>query len=689
MTSFVRSLAAALAVHFAGAAVAVAAPADEARHAWKVKRPVSLLETRTPAQRAPDATETERPLTWARLDVPPEVEGESQPGLADLRLVDAAGDEVPYALVTAHAAPPCAGNLTDVQKREKVSSTYTVELERECRFDALALRLPGVDFAKSVVVEVGDDGSKWRPLVRGASVFDQAWGGRVHHDRVVLAEAVTARFVRLRFDDAATPPVDLEGVQVASSSSDGPARWSRPVGLGAPRRAGADRVYPVKTPPLPFDRLSITARDGFFAREVTLVARTKDGAGRPVETTLGHGMVYRFTAVPGARAGEDLGIEVAAPPAGAELELRVADRDNRALEGLAAVVSGPQRSLVFTTTGAAPTALWYGNPQTRPPGYDLASVGDQLSRDEVAVIYGAGAEQPNPSYRPMPPLSFVDSRGAALDLDRYLWQRPIETAAADDVYAVVLEPEDLARAQPDLADLRIVDGQGEQVPYVLESAVGERWIDLGLVKADGAGRRGVSRWGLEIKGLAEGLTMPLGAVTVDVAERFFSRSIFVTVPLSRGEGRRVAYSGVLARRADETGPVTLGLGAVRARELALEIEDGDNAPLTLTAARARVLTPRLAFKWKGSKGGLRLVYGSRRATAPHYDLGTLRGEVLAYAAQPAKLGPLDKNPVYGGIAGDIGDLSNARTVLWITLVVLVAGLLLVAVRLVKKLAPTK
>jgi len=126
---------------------------------------------------------------------------------------------------------------------------------------------------------------------------------------------------------------------------------------------------------------------------------------------------------------------------------------------------------------------------------------------------------------------------------------------------------------------------------------------------------------------------------------------------------------------------------VRTRELAVEIEDGDNAPLTLTAARARVLTPRLAFKWKGAKGGLRLLYGSRRATAPQYDLGVLRSEVLAYAARPAKLGALDKNPVYGGISGDIGDLSNAKTVLWITLVILVAGLLLVAVRLIKKLAP--
>ena len=675
-----RLVATALLVTVTGAP-ASAAPADEARHAWKLERPVSLLERRTPA------TEGDKGPGWARLDVTPEIEGESQPGLADARLVDASGDEVPYALVTARPSPPCDGNLTGVEKREKVTSVYTVTLERACRFDLVTLVLPAVDFAKSVTVEVSADSATWRTVARGASVFDQAWSGRVHHDRVALAEPVIARFMRVRFDDAQSAPVDLEGVQVSASSPDGPARWQRAVVLGAPRRDGADRVYPVQAPPVPFDRLGIAASDAFFARELTLVARTRDGAGRPVETTLGRGLAYRFVAVPGGRAGEQLGITVAPPPAGAELELRVADRDNRALEGLSAVVSGPQRSLVFTTGGATPATLWYGNPQTRAPGYDLASVGADLSRDEVTLVYGAGVEQRNPAYRPMPPLSFVDSRGAALDLDRYPWQRPIETAPDDDIYAVVLEPDDLARARPDLSDLRIVDAQGEQVPYVLEPAVGERWVDLDVVKLAGAGRRGVSRWALKVRGLSDELTLPLAAITVDVAETFFSRSIFVTEPLSHGEGRRIAWSGVLARRSDEAGPVTLGLAAVRTRELAVEIEDGDNAPLTLTAARARVLTPRLAFKWKGAKGGLRLLYGSRRATAPQYDLGVLRSEVLAYAARPAKLGALDKNPVYGGISGDIGDLSNAKTVLWITLVILVAGLLLVAVRLIKKLAP--
>ena len=195
----------------------------------------------------------------------------------------------------------------------------------------------------------------------------------------------------------------------------------------------------------------------------------------------------------------------------------------------------------------------------------------------------------------------------------------------------------------------------------------------------------MSRYRLRALAQTDDEVPPINAVSLDIAERFFARPAILTTPAARGDGRRVLYTGTLRRDGNSHGPLILPLSSQRLREFTVEIEDGDNAPLTLTRAHAQVITSRLAFKWRGAATGLRLLYGYPRATAPQYDLGSLRQEVLAYAARPATLGKAVRNPSYGGIAADVSSLSSARAVLWITLVVLVAALLLIAVRLVKKL----
>jgi hypothetical protein len=67
-------------------------------------------------------------------------------------------------------------------------------------------------------------------------------------------------------------------------------------------------------------------------------------------------------------------------------------------------------------------------------------------------------------------------------------------------------------------------------------------------------------------------------------------------------------------------------------ELLLEIEDGDNAPLTLASAVALAPVPRLTFK--ASAGSYRLLLGNVQAQPPSYELDQLRREVLDYAAVP-------------------------------------------------------
>jgi hypothetical protein len=648
---------------------------DEERHAWQFRR---ALEGPPPSAASGET------VTLGSLELPPEVLARSRRDLGDLRLVDLRGGEWPYALITAAQPEPCHAELVSVSRREKVASSWTVSLGEGCVVRALRLGLEGHDFAKSATVELSVDGKRWTTALAGAAVFDQRFGGRVvHEDRIRLPAGEPARFVRVTLDDVASAPVEVRDVEVLA----GPAsveRWRRDLRVLPPRLEGEWHEYELAAEDFPLEQLELAVADPLFARDMQLVARQLRGGGRMEETVLGAAMLYRQLALAGARPGERLTLEVQVPPPGATLVLRVHDRSDRPLSKLRATATGPSRSLVFVFDSAMPAALYYGNPQTRAPGYDL---GGLVGRATPAAVFRLQGEAENPLFRPQPPLSFVESHGAPLELERFAWQRALTLGDGDDVYAVVPEPSDLARVRPDLGDLRLVDASGAQVPYVLERHAALRLVPVALGPATGGARKGVSRQLVTLQGLADGEALPVEALELEVKETFFSRAAFVTTPAEGG--RRVLYTGALERGAKQRGPVVLPLHGARVRELALEVEDGDNAPLSITAVRARIEVPRLAFKAKGQATGLRLLYGAPRVAPPSYDLAALSAEVLAYAARPVTLGPAGPNPVYRHSLTGGGDFTAQRTILWIALVVLVAWLLLVIVRMVRKLVPQK
>ncbi|MBI5394820.1 MAG: hypothetical protein HZA91_05930 [Verrucomicrobia bacterium] len=119
----------------------------------------------------------------------------------------------------------------------------------------------------------------------------------------------------------------------------------------------------------------------------------------------------------------------------------------------------------------------------------------------------------------------------------------------------------------------------------------------------------------------------------------------------------------------------------------LEIEEGDNAPLTLTGAKAAVAVPRVVFKLKPADGGYRLLLSNTKAAAPRYDIQSLRLELLAYSATPVRdgdIGPLEVNAAYRRGAADYFQTAPPTVALWGVLLVAVVGLLALTVRLLKK-----
>jgi hypothetical protein len=114
-------------------------------------------------------------------------------------------------------------------------------------------------------------------------------------------------------------------------------------------------------------------------------------------------------------------------------------------------------------------------------------------------------------------------------------------------------------------------------------------------------------------------------------------------------------------------------------ELWLEIENGDNAPISLDDASALLETSRLVFKLS-TPGSVFLYYGNRGAAAPRYDLAIAGAALQSAPKAAATLGGEEvlKPSIWGTGQGTSAPVQAA---FWIVLGVVIVGLLFIITRL--------
>lgn len=638
------------------------AEADDPYTAWRFTRPVTV---------APG------PEPLVSFDLPPELLARARPGLADLRLLDASGTEVPYVLDARERREEVRrspGRLVDTRVERRLLSVWTADLGAPRRFHVVVLDVAGDDFAKAVQVEGSADGRQFTPLARGATVFDRSWRERVRRTSVLLPGEAEARFVRVTADDRRSAPIALQGLAVEWRAEHAEARWTRAARLvPLPRRGSTSRYRVVLEAPVPFERIEVGAGDPVFQRRVRLVEERGEAVAER-----GAGLVYRLR-TDDAVAVEERTLGVL-PAEGGDLLLEVEDADSPPLRAPTLTVGGPVTRLLFPRPpGGGGLALRYGNPRTRAPLYDVEPLRTRmaLARDVAAATLGA--EEEVRGHRPALPLPQLPARGAVAEVRRYAAVRAFEVPR-DDLYELRLDPGDLAWLRSDLADLRVVDAEGRQVPYVLGRPV-ERPVALRVVVEDAPPRRTRLRLHTpkpEGRGVPDAL--PLVALELEVADAFFTRPARV---LGRDEGRPL-HAGELRRTEGAAGadPVRLPLDGRSRSELVLEMEDGDNAPLSIVAARGVVAVPRLAFQ--AAPGPYRVLLGDAQAAPPRYDIAALREHVLALSAVPLAARPVARNPQHRRTASDLVRQAPPTLLLWSTLGAGVAALLLLTVRALRQ-----
>src|SRR5438067_3758756 len=386
-----------------------------------------------------------------QVNLPAETVNIARPDLSDLRIFDANEKEVPFLID--QPVPRAESTLRPKDFHAEIISTETrllIATGTDLTIAGITLETPaGASFIKSVRVEGSSDQKNWRTLTSGDPVFSM--GNGAAKLRVQFPEDKW-QFLRVVVDDSQTPPVPWTGARLIIAGAPAP---TEPVSISIKSRdenPGMTRLgLDIGAANLRIASIRFGTSEPVFTRAVT-VAAPELSEEKLHEQTLSSGVLYRVDLNGKIEARLDIPIEKQVY--GRELVLLIDNGDSPPL--LISEVRADRRMtrLLFFAPAAGSYSLLSGNSQCDPPRYDLSQLGDQLRR---AVATEGRVSRPvlNPGYDAAANLPRGLATGAEIDITPSKFRKPIQVAKAG-AQQLELDPDVLARAMPDLRDLRVV-----------------------------------------------------------------------------------------------------------------------------------------------------------------------------------------------------------------------------------------
>jgi hypothetical protein len=610
-----------------------------------------------------------------KISVPLETLSAARPGLEDLRLYDDAGREIPFLME--QSAPSPAIRRPPKQFGVAVSADATVATLETGFTEPIAsvtLQTPAPSFLKAVRVDGSQNGRSWEVLVQGQPIFRQQNG--VSQLDISIPPARWG-FLRITLDDRRAGPIPITGA-ILHTEAGAPAP-EEPLGVVITQRneePGTTRLM------LRFDGancvlagLSLETPDPFFNRTVAL-SQQRFAEGELREVVVHRDNIQRVAPI-GQPAQPSVRFASGVALRQRDLSIVISNDDNPPLRITAVRAWRRPVYLTFNASSVGAIHLLSGNPSGVAPRFDLAFLRASLP-DVVLASPQPRRLAANPNHRPVDPLADIVALGPAIPTDRWSFRKPLRLER-DGVQRVELDLEVLSHAAPDLRDLRIVR-DGRQIPFVLEHPSVEPSFAPFVRKADDARQPWLSRW--EIKLPLRSL--PISKLTCSIVETYFKRNVrMVETRLDeRGQTHTVILGSSTWQRGSGEKPREMRLSVSSRPEsdtLFLEIENGDNPPLTLQSVQAWHPAARLIFK-SAPVAGTWLYYGNPDAARPQYDLELVVPRLLAADRDEVKPGAEEILRIGARHRGD----HQSGWIFWGALALVVAGLLFVLARLVPK-----
>jgi hypothetical protein len=610
-------------------------------------------------------------------------------GVRDLRLYDGGGREVGYLLVgnpppVPSYRPAAILAVAPIDTDTLKSSGFEADLGEVLTVDRFRIEGLPAPFLKRVRLEGSGDRQRWTLLVGEGTLFD------LPDEQLRLTELRFVpgayRYIRVTWDDTNSarlprPPAATAGTLLSAAPV---------VPLTAPlafeRQSSEPGVSRFRVR-LPAGRLPIVALDldvagGHLLRQANVYEARLNGS-QLAPVALGSATLRRV--VRDNLTAADLQIPII-PPTDSVLDLVVNDGDNQPLELLGVTAVFATLPWIYLEAPAGTLTARYGNSALTAPRYDLEAVRTQINIAAVADAVWGEARPRSPEENAagsIPPLPTV---GAPLDVGLFTFVRPIPQSAAG-LIAVHVDEAVLAHSDSlhgRFSDVRIIDAEGRQVPYVLEHASGPLSLDAVVDRVatppaaltSTSGARSVYR----VK--YPHTRLPASRLVLTTSSRVFERVVRVVIEREPDAHRRDPWIETVAQATwahavQETlaAPLTLQIPTVAATDLLVVVEEGDNSPLPVESAR--ILLPRYRLRlFSNNAAALRLAYGRTDLAPPQYDLALLTPQVLGAVATDVTPGAEAPMATATAAAALV-----SPTIFWVVLGAAVIVLLILIVRL--------
>ena len=613
-----------------------------------------------------------------RVSVPAATLDAAQTGLEDLRIVDSTGNQVPYLIE--RLLPDAESKIRPAEFRSTIENGEThLNLKTGSRAPlvGVSLETPATRFMKAVDIEGSHDGTNWIKLAGGDSIFQLANG--VARLRVSFPEGAW-EFLRVTIDDLGSPPVPFTGADLHKARTTAPAEplpitiKSRDESPGTTRLA-----LDLGAANLTLGSLRVESNEPVFTRAVTL-AVPEFGNDGIRERNIADAVIYRVNVNGKNEARLEIPLESEIHTR--ELFVLIRNEDSPPLSIDAVRADRRLVRLTFFANQPGQYSLLSGNSQCAAPRYDLSALSGKL-RNATATDVVPSALVPNPNYKPPEILAALTLTGAQIDVAKWKF-RKLLPLSQNGVQQVELDPELLARSQPDQRDIRIVRGE-YQLPFLLERTSVSRPISLNATAANDPKKPALSRWSVKLPQSA----LPITRLICTSSSPLFHRQMRLWEEVTDERGDK--FASELGRATWDQTPnspkrdLVIELSARQQSDtLFLETDNGDNPAIDLREFRGYYPVTRVIFKATSDPAQpVWLYYGNPDTTAPRYDVTLVASELLKGDRNPVTGGPeenLSSKPSFVGetLAG------STRYIFWGALGLVVIVLLAIMSRFLPK-----
>lgn len=595
-------------------------------------------------------------------------------GAGDLRLFDRSNHEVPYLLVTPAVEAQWRGARLLRVASTKTTSGFEADLGRPLLIDRVRIDGLPVPYLKRVQLEGSGDRERWTLLVPEGTLFD------LPDEELELTSLEFAsgsyRYLRVTWDDRSSARVPLPRVVDAriASALRGAAPLRAPLTIERrPSEPGTSR-FRVQLPGarLPIVAIELTVGGGNLLRTARITEGRLEGS-TVVPIELGSATLRRSMRDGVPAASLRIPIE---SPSEAQLELAVDDASNPPIDVTGATAVFATLPFIFFEGSGDTLIARYGDSRAVAPRYDLEAERDRVPSLALANARWAGGTPQEIGRSAADGAESLPATGAAIDAASFRYARSIPSGKAG---LTTLSLDAAVLAHSTLADVRIATADGHQVPYLLERLDEPLAVALPPLDRMTSGRDPASRSRYRIRLPYEGL--PPSRLVIHTDARVFDRQVTVELMPAAADARDrdgvITVARATWRNADPevaAPALTLELPRLAAGEVALVMDEGDNAPLPLRDATLLLPAYRLRF-FRDMGTPLTLLYGRSDLGPPRYDLALLAPRLLGTAAQDIVPGAEHESAGVTGVTPTI--------VFWCALALAVLALIVMIARLLR------